>query len=193
VKAINHFEQNRPMHLALRDVFYERATELLSTSKDLGFQELNTTDYEEILFQLRVSRNHGGFAVREGRKNEKDGQFHAFINMLAGNVKAILSMLNLKVSVEAEDGFFHSFLEVNHASVALQAEEYERRARDIIRSLHNTLDLASEAYEGLKEANRSAFNEFEQERYDKATAHYEQLNEAHPELPQYKRGSGLFY
>ena len=66
---------------------------------------------------------------------EKDQQFSLFINMLAGNVNAALSMLNLKQSVEAEDGFFFSFLEINHASVALQAEEYERRARDIIRSI----------------------------------------------------------
>jgi tetratricopeptide (TPR) repeat protein len=192
MKVINHFEQNRPMHLALRDIFYERAIELLKVSRNTGMQQLNAADYEEILFQLRSARNHGRFAVRDGGKNEKDEQFFKFINMLAGNVKAILSMLNLKRSVEAEDGFFFSFLEINRASVALQAEEYERRALDIIRSVHTTLDLASEAYAGLKEANRSAFSEFERERYDKAEAHYKTRAEQHPEQPQYQRGTTLF-
>ena len=155
-------------------------------------QQLDAADYEAILFQLRSARNHGSFAVRDGGKNEKDKQFSKFINILAGNVKAILSMLNLKRSVEAEDSFFFSFLEINRASVALQAEEYERRAHDIIRSVHATLDLASEAYSGLKEANRSAFSEFERERYDKAEAHYKIRAEQHPDLPQYKQGTTLF-
>lgn len=180
------------MHLALRDTFYERATQLLKASQHVGMQRLDAADYEEILFLLRNARNHGHFAVRDGGKNEKDEQFSRFINILAGNVKAVLSMLNLKRSVEAEDGFFSSFLEVNHASIALQAEEYERRAHDIVRSIHTTLDLAKEAYNELKDANRSAFSEFERERYDKAEAHYKTRVEQHPDLPQYKQGSKLF-
>lgn len=180
------------MHLALRDVYYERATRLLKASKPMQMQELLLPDYEEMLFLLRTARDHGMFATRDGAKNEKDGQFCKFINMLAGNVKAILSMLNLKRSVEAEDGFFLSFLEVNHASVALQAEEYERRARDIICCMHNTLNLASKVYEGLKEANLEAFNAAEKGRYNKASAHYAERMEKGLERPKYKKRAGIF-
>ena len=192
MKGIDHFEQNRPVHLALRDIHYERATGLLKAPKHIAIQELNTADFEEILFMLRTAHEHGNFAVRDNGKNEKDGQFCKFINMLTGNVKAVLSMLNLKHSVEAKNSFFFSFLEVNHASVALQAEEYERRARDIVRCMLNTLDLANDAYEGLKQANLGAFNDFERERYDKATNHYKERIEKHPDLPQYKKRTGLF-
>lgn len=191
VKAINHIEQNRPVHLALRDIYYERATLLLRSPDHNGQPELGLAAYEEILFMLRTAREHGRFAVRDDRRNEKDGQFCDFINMLAGNAKAVLSMLNLKRSVEAENGFFFSFLEANYASVALQAEEYERRARDIIRCMRNTLDLASGAYEGLKQANREAFNPFECERYDKAWSHYEGLIGQTLDLPQYVKRTGL--
>jgi len=168
---IDHFEQNRPVHLALRDIHYERAIGLLKDPKHMALQALVVADYEEILFLLRTAREHASFAVRDNGKNEKDGQFCKFINMLAGNVKAVLSMLNLKHSIEAEEGFFFSFLEVNHASVALQAEEYERRARDIIRCMLTTLELAHDVYEELTQANRAVFNDFERGRYDKATAH----------------------
>jgi hypothetical protein len=191
VKAINHFEQNRPVHLALRDIYYERATRLLRSARQNGMQQLSSVDYENVLYQLRTAREHGRFAVRDGGKNEKDEQFSDFINMLAGNVKAVLSMLNLKLSVEAEDGFFFSFLEVNHASVALQAEEYERRAHDIIRCVHTTLDLADDSYNELKVANRNAFTVFEGEQYDKASANYLDLAERHPERLGYKRGTQL--
>ena len=192
MKAINHFEQNRPVHLALRDIYYERAIQLLKDPKHMVMQALLVGDYEEILFVLRAARGHGRFAVRDDGKNEKDGLFCSFINMLAGNVKAVLSMLNLKHSVEANDSFFFSFLEVNHASVALQAEEYERRARDIIRCMLNTLEIAGAAFEQLKQANREAFSDFERERYDKAMAHYKARVKKHPDLPRYKKRNGLF-
>jgi len=192
VKAIDHFEQNRPVHLALRDIYYEHAIRLLKDPKHMAARELCVGDYEEILFVLRTAREHARFAVRDNGRNEKDGQFCKFINMLAGNVKAVLSMLNLKHSVGANDSFFFSFLEVNHASVALQAEEYERRARDIIRCMLNTLEIAGAAFGQLKQGNLEAFNDFERERYDKAMAHYEERIEKHPDLPQYKRRTGLF-
>ena len=192
MKTIDHFEQNRPIHLALRDTYYEHAIQLLKDPRHMAARELLEGDYEEILFMLRTSREHGRSAVRGNGKNEKDGQFFKFINMLAGNVKAVLSMLNLKHSIEANDSFFFSFLEVNQASVALQAEEYERRARDIIRSIHSTLKLAADAYERLSEADYEAFNDFERDRYDKAMAYHKERIKQHPDLPQYKKREGLF-
>lgn len=192
MKAINHFEQNRSIHLALRDVYYERAIELLSDVKHASAQALSAGDYEEILFILRRARKHGSFAVRNNERNVKDGQFSKFINMLAGNVKAVLSMLNLKDSVEAKDGFFFSFLEINQASVALQAEEYERRARDILRCMLKTLEISNVAFEELKRVNYEDFTTYEREQYDKATTHYKGLINIRMELPRYKKRTRLF-
>jgi hypothetical protein len=192
VKAINHIEQNRPVHLALRDVYYEQAVGILSAQRQDPMHGVEIPDYETILFMLRTARQHAYFSIRADGKNEKDEQFGRFINLLAGNVKAVLSMLNLKHTVEDAEGFFLSFLEVNYASVALQAEEYERRVRDIVRSIHNTLDLASGAYEELKQANLEAFSGEERERYEKAVAHQQGLIKKMPEAPRYEKRTGLF-
>ena len=192
MKTINHFEKNRPVHLALRDVYYERATKLLRDPDVMASHELDTALFEEIQFLLRTAREHGGFAVREEQKNGKDSDFARFINMLAGNVKSILSMLNLKHSVEKEGGFFSSFLEANHASVALQAEEYERRARDILRCLLSTLALAGPAFENFRKANDEAFTEDERGRYRKAEDHHRALIEEAAELPEYRKRLGIF-
>ncbi len=175
MKSINHFEQNRPVHLARRDVYFECAAELISAQRRRGLPEINVEKYEEILFLLRIARQHGRFSVRDNGKNEKDEQFCRFINLLAGNVKAVLSILNLKQSVEAEGGFFFSFLGGNHATVALQAEEYLRRARDFDRTIHNTLTLAKEPFQQLKEANAAALGKEELVRYNKARDHFSTL------------------
>jgi hypothetical protein len=181
VKAINHIEQNRPVHLALRDSHYEHATELLKFPKNHAEQKIDAAAYGNILCLLRTARRHAEFAVRDNSKNEADERFCSFINMLIGNVKTVLSMLDLKHSVEVEDGFFFSFLHANYASVSLLAEEYERRASDILRCMRTTLDLASEAFAELKQANQNAFSTAESERYRKARAHSEGALEKNPD------------
>jgi hypothetical protein len=192
VKTIEHLEKNRPVHLALRDVYYERAVELLKDPGLMAAQELETARFEEILFLLRTAREHGYAAVRKDANTEKDSQFHMFINMLAGNVKAVLSMLNLKHSVEVEGSFFFSFLEANRASVALQAEEYERRARDITRCVLKTLELAQEAFEQLKQGNHGEFTDPERERYAKAAEHHRKLIEQQLDIPTYRKRAGRY-
>ena len=169
---INHFQQNRPVHLARRDVYFERAAELIHKQQKTYTPNVCMDEYEEILFLLRVARQQAKFSIRESGKNESDEQFGHFINLLAGNVKAVLSMMNLKETVESSEGSFFSFLGANQASVALQAEEYQRRANDIIRSLHNTLRLAEDPFSLLKVENSTACSEEERSRYSKAREHF---------------------
>ena len=64
----------------------------------------------------------------------------------------------------------------------MQAEEYQRRANDIVRSIQNTLKLAQEPFEKLKEDNRQAASTEENERYDKARAHFTKLVKEKPIL-----------
>ncbi|MDF7799652.1 hypothetical protein P4C99_09250 [Pontiellaceae bacterium B1224] len=172
---INHIKQNRPVHLARRDVYFEQAAKLIHKQQIAYSPEISLEKYEEILFLLRVARQQAYFAVRESGKNGSDEQFGRFINLLAGNVKAVLSMMNLKETVESSEGSFISFLGANQASVALQAEEYQRRANDIIRSLHNTLKLAEDPFELLKIENSDAGTAEERKRYSKAREHFVQL------------------
>jgi len=192
MKPINHFKPNRPVHLALRDTYYQQATHLLQQLRGKSTTSIHISDYEAILFLLRTARDHGGFASRNHPTNNKNAQFNQFINLLAGNVKAILSMQNLKKSVEAKDGFFLSFLDINRASVALQAEEYERRTRDIICCMLGTLDLSEAPYKKLLTANWDEFSALEKERYEKAKSHYQEILKGNITCPTYKKRMGQF-
>ncbi len=182
MNPINHFELNRPVHLARRDIYFEKAADLISAQQQVHGGELLTEDYEEILFMLRTAREHARFSIRHVGKNENDEQFSHFINLLAGNVKAVLSMINLKGMVENAQGSSFSFLGVNQASAGLQAEEYLRRANDIVRSMQNTLKLAQEPFEKLKAENRASSGDEENARYDKAREHFTELVKQKPSI-----------
>ncbi|HSR87339.1 MAG TPA: hypothetical protein VLL07_00165 [Pontiella sp.] len=175
MNPIDHFELNRPVHLARRDISFEKAVEMISSQQSAFGGAMNIETYEEILFLLRTARQHARFAIRNAGRNSHDEQFSLFVNLLAGNVKAVLSMINLKGMVENAQESSFSFLGVNEASAGLQAEEYQRRASDIVRSMQNTLRLAEEPFEELKMENRASFSEEETLRYEKARGHFEQL------------------
>lgn len=177
MKAINHFKQNRPVHLARRDVYFGAAAERISGMQQDLSSNSDLERYEDILFLLRVARQHARFSIREAGKNEMDEQFCTLISLLAGNVKAVLSMLNLKEMVEKSEGSFFAFLGGNKASVALQAEEYQRRANDIVRSVHNTVKLVEEPFQQLKAENALSASKADRERYEKARQHFVKLIE----------------
>jgi hypothetical protein len=168
---------NRPVHLARRDTSFEKAVALIARQQPAFDGSMNVETYEDVLFLLRTSRQHARFAIRNAGRNSHDEQFSLFVNLLAGNVKAMLSMINLKGMVERAQGSSFSFLGVNEASAGLQAEEYQRRANDIVRSMQNTLKLAEEPFEKLKTENRASFSEAETLRYEKARGHFETLQE----------------
>ena len=187
MEQINHFEKNRPVHLAVRDVHFEHAIKLLADSRNADdHTPMNMKEYEKILYMLRTAREHARVAAQHKRR---DAQFCDFIMMMSGNVKAVLSMLNLKLAVEQMDGFWELD---DHHTMALQAEEYERRARDIVHCLLDTLDLAGRAYHNLKTLNWEHFNENERSRYEKASTHYALLLEKELEIPKYKRKVGIY-
>lgn len=174
MNPINHFELNRPIHLARRDIYFEKAVELIS-SQQLHGGDLRIEDFEEILFMLRTAREHARFSIRNADNSENDEQFSRFINLMAGNIKSVLAMLNLKQMVENGQEATFGFLGGNEASVGLQAEEYLRRANDIVRSIQSTLKLAQEPFENLKAENREMATDEENERYNKAREHFTKL------------------
>ncbi len=175
MNPINHFELNRPVHLARRDVYFEKAVELLCDLRQSPDGSLATEVYEQILFMLRTARDHAAFAIRGAGMSGHDKQFRLFINLLVGNVKSVLSMISLKGMIENSQGSSYSFLGVNQASAALQAEEYQRRANDIVRSMQNTVKLAQEPFENLKAENRETATDEENLRYKRAREHYLEL------------------
>ncbi len=168
---INHFIQNRPVHLARRDIYYEAAVKELRKKK----ASLAKKDYDEILFLLKVARLHAKFSVRTPGENEHNEQFSRFISLLAGNINSILSMLELRDLV-LQDGPF-DFIGANKANIGIQAEEYQRRADDINRSLLTTLNLAVNTFNQLKEDNAKTLTKQELDRYNKACEHVKKLME----------------
>ena len=173
MSSINHFKQNRAVHLARRDGYFEAAVAAVRQAPSGGEEE--ESFYGEVLFLLRVARLHARFCVRSREASGADEEFARFVALLAGSVKAVLSMLELRNSVVKDRSF--NFLGSNQATLGLQAEEYQRRAAELVRALRSTLELAEESFAVLKVENEASLETSERERYDRARAHVAELME----------------
>ena len=171
MSSINHFKQNRAVHLARRDGYFEAAVAAVRQAPSGG--EAEESFYGEVLFLLRVARLHARFCVRSREASGADEEFARFVALLAGSVKAVLSMLELRNAVVKDRSF--NFLGSNQATLGLQAEEYQRRAAELVRALRSTLELAEESFAVLKVENEASLEASERERYDRARAHVAEL------------------
>ena len=160
-----HFDINRPVHLARRDVFFERAVELLYTP----LQNVNTADRikraEVIIALFKTSETHAFFAIQASGTIPRESDFLRFLKLISDNVQSAHSMLQHQLHLEGEESFLCQFLSATPEQCILPAMHYQRRAEDILQGLWNVLQLAHAAYRSLQQENLQALSDPERERY----------------------------
>ena len=163
-----HFDINRPIHLARRDVFFERAVELLY----VPLQNLSTADRikssDVILSMLKTAETHAFFAIQSSGTVAQESDFLRFLRLISDNVKSAHAMMQHQLHLEAEESFLCQFLNATPEQCVLPAMHYQRRAEDILQGLWNVLQLAHTAYRSLQASNLQKLTEDERARYRKA-------------------------
>ncbi len=163
-----HFDINRPIHLARRDVFFERAMELLC----VPLKNLSTGDRirssDLVLSMLKTAESHAFFAIQSSNTVAQESDFLRFLRLISDNVKSAHAMMQHQFHLEAEESFLCQFLNATPEQCVLPAMHYQRRAEDILQGLWNVLQLAHTAYRSLQTANLQKLTEEERARYHKA-------------------------
>lgn len=164
----NDFNLNRPIHLARRDVHFERAVELLY----MPIQELDTAarirHVEKILSLLKSAQHHAFLATKSAGTTRAEQDFLRFLNLISNNVQSAHSMMLHQTHLEGEEGFLCQFLSASPDECALPALHYRRRADDILQGVWHLMRLAHRPYRDLQRANTQALSEEELARYRRA-------------------------
>ena len=170
--SILHFNLNRPIHLARRDVFFERSVELLNMplkDRDIHFRLQHT---EHIINLLKTAELHAFFAARSPSATNQERDFLRFLKLLLDNVQSIHSMMLHQSHLEAETSFLCQFLGASQEQAALPAMHYQRRAEDIFEGVWHILQLAHTPYRMMQQGMFEQMTEDEKGRYRKATASF---------------------
>jgi len=169
-----HFDVNRPIHLARRDVFFERAVELLYTPLQNFTTAERIIHAEVVVSLLKTAETHAFFAIQSSSTIAQETDFLRFLKLISDNVQSAHAMLQHQLHLEAEESFLCQFLSATPEQCVLPAMHYQRRAEDILQGLWNVLQLAHTAYRALQQVNLERLKEEEQTRYHKA---YESFRE----------------
>ena len=105
---------------------------------------------------LRVARLHARFSVRSPDVSEADEQFARFVELLAGSVKAILSMLDLRKLILKDQSYS---LGSNHKQRLDCRRNINDERLNSVRALLSTLALAEDSFESLKQKNAASLDE----------------------------------
>lgn len=174
----NDFNLNRPIHLARRDVHFERAVELLY----MPIHELGTEDrirhVEKVLHLLRTSQHHAFLATKSAGTSQTEQDFLRFLSLISHNVQSAHSMMQHQTHLEGEEGFLCQFLSASPEECALPALHYRRRADDILQGVWHLLRLAHRPYRELQHANSHSLAPEELARYRRAyNSFHQEVNE----------------
>ena len=176
--SVLHINKNRPVHLARRDVFFERAVDLLCMPVKNPDPVERLHHIEHIVSLLRTAEKHAFFALRPNGAAVDEENFLHFLKLISENIRSVHAMVGHQIQLESGRGFLADFLGTKPEDSVTPALHYQRRAEDILQGLWHMLRLAHAPYARLREANMESLSPDEKERYTRAEASFREEVEA---------------
>ncbi len=159
---------NRALHLARRDVLFEKAVDLLYAPTTATDTPARIKDVERVHVLLKKAEQHAKLGSNCGQESERERDFLHFLNLIAYNVQSVHSMMLNQLHLGEEESFLCQFLQTDNKECALPAMAYGRRAEDILQGLWHVFRLALTPYRTLQRENLNSLTPDEKQRYETA-------------------------
>ncbi len=174
------FHLNRPVHLARRDVFYQKAAERIR-----GLQSTKTSDEqcelaEQALYLLREARRHAEAANLSGKTSSQNRLFVKYMDIVVDNTLSVTRMLRRQLGVEAPDNGLDGFIGTPGPGKKMGAI-YRQCATLILKGLLNSLERADKPFRDLSQTSLAKMSTVDKARYEKAQKHFEELADGEAE------------
>jgi hypothetical protein len=174
------FHLNRPVHLARRDVFYEKAVVLikkLPAQKSLPEQRKTA---EQALYLLREARRHAEAANLSEKTSTQSRLFVSFMDTVVDNTLSITRMLDRQTGADAPDNPLDGFIGSTVISSKMSGN-YRRCAVLILKGLLSAIQQADKPFQALRQTSLAKMSIVDKARYEKAQRHFEELADGEAE------------
>jgi hypothetical protein len=174
------FHLNRPVHLARRDVFFDKAVariKMLPAQKQPTEQRKLT---EQALYLLREARRHAEAANLSEKTSTQNRLFVSFMDTAVDNTQSIAQMLRRQIAVEVPDNSLDRFL--GSADTGAKMSGHHRRcAAHILKGLLLILQQAEKPFRDLRQTSLAKMTIVDKARYEKAFRHFDELADGEAE------------
>ena len=168
------FHLNRPVHLARRDVFYEKAVAHIKTLPSTRQLAEQRKIAEQALFLLNEACRCAEAANLSEKTSTQSRLFETFLDTAADNTLSVTRMLRRQTSAEASDNPLDRFLD-SSTTGAKMSVHYRRCAAHILKGLLNIMQQAEKPYRDLQRTSLAKMTVADKDRYEKAYKHFEAL------------------
>lgn len=168
MKSYHFAHQNRPFHLAQRNLCFEYAQNLMRRDPEgVSLPDL-IAQAEDILSLLAESERHAYFMTQVDEASENDEDLLALIRLTQRSAKSIYAVLHHQDCLRDEEGFLRRFLNIDTNKFEFSAHHYHRRFLDLRKGLLFLLGHAEVPYKEHLNKTTQQMSRLERERYKHA-------------------------
>lgn len=167
------FHLNRPVHLARRDVFYNKAVQKIRAIPENKEPAEQRKTAEQALYLLREARRHARSANRSEKTSVQSRLFVDFLDTAVDNTQSIARMLRRQMSVSPKDNALDRFLGGKGTANKMH-DHYHRCAAHILKGLLHILQEAETPLHALQQTSLVKMTNTDKARYEKAYSHFEE-------------------
>ncbi len=167
------FHLNRPVHLARRDVFFQKAVVSIKTLSAHKQPAEQCKTAEQALYLLREARHHAEAANLSEKTSTQSRQFLDFMDTVVDNTLSITRMLRHQITAEATDNPFDGFIGTTGTGIKISGN-YRRCAVLILKGLLPVLQQAEKPFQALRQTSLAKMSVVDKARYEKAYEHFEE-------------------
>lgn len=169
--SVDVFHLNRPVHLARRDAFYDKAVDYIRGLSKLDTPSEQRRQAEKALYLFQEARRHAMAANLSEKTSDQSRRFVEFIEMAVDNTQSTARMLRRQLFVDRADSPLHAFLGSSDTGAKMSGH-YRRCAAHILKGLILVLQQAENPVRNLQQTSLSKMNSVDQARYEKAKTHF---------------------
>lgn len=162
---------NRPIHLALRDGYYEKFLGLLRYSfagRPLASRKKIIGSAVEALERANAAAS-GALCGVMGSQRERD--FIKFLRVILDSAQSVQSLVEHEEILEQDTSFLKRFLSGSPHAVTDARSLRRQKAEEFLQGVKSMTAIGEKEFQKLKAENFQALNEDERRRYRSMAAH----------------------
>lgn len=160
---------NRPVHLARRDAFYQKALELLKGETFSEPLSERVWRVEKLIYNLKSAFKEARYAQRGVRCDKNEVNFLKVLELVLDSARAVQAMVDHENLLEEDKSFLHEFLGESIAKINKDENTYRTRAKDILKGIQELTQMAEAAFDKVRSENIKKLSEEDRSRYEKTT------------------------
>lgn len=167
------FHLNRPVHLARRDVFYEKAVERIRAIPAQKSPVEQRKTAEQALYLLQEARRHAEVANLSEKTSVQSRLFVSFMDAVVDNALSITRMLGRQTAASEPDNSLDRFLGSSEVGAEMSSH-YRRCAAHVLKGLLHILQQAEKPFRDVRQTSLVKMTPADKARYEKAGRNFEE-------------------